>query len=208
MELFFLRRLGLDWDSRAPLLLRPNDDPRLGPPRLAHLKAAQYVELHYLARWQFDDYYKFAFVRNPWDRALSLYRFLSIRSSFRRFVLRSLPRLLDRGHWFVGPQRDYLYDAADYLLVDFVGHFENLQADFDGVCARLGIQGSELPHANASRPSQRLHARLWRTLRLGSGAGSDGADGTPAYRAHYDAQTAAVIGELYEVDVAAFGYSF
>jgi len=44
VEMFFLDRIGLDWERRAPLLLRPNDVPALGPPRLAHLKAAEYVE--------------------------------------------------------------------------------------------------------------------------------------------------------------------
>jgi hypothetical protein len=49
----------------APLLLTYNNNPELGPPRLAHLKAREYVSCKYLTREQFDDYFKFAFVRDP-----------------------------------------------------------------------------------------------------------------------------------------------
>jgi len=34
----FLELVGLTWKTRAPLLLGGNDDPKLGPPRLEHLK--------------------------------------------------------------------------------------------------------------------------------------------------------------------------
>src|SRR5687768_14243923 len=42
IEHVFLRLVGLTWETRAPLLLGGNDDPRLGPPRLEHLKASEY----------------------------------------------------------------------------------------------------------------------------------------------------------------------
>jgi hypothetical protein len=35
----FLADLGLNWEMKAPLLLRPNDDPQIRPLRLAHLLA-------------------------------------------------------------------------------------------------------------------------------------------------------------------------
>ena len=43
IEHVFLGWNGLNWKGRAPLLLRPNEDPRKGPPRLAHLRAQDYV---------------------------------------------------------------------------------------------------------------------------------------------------------------------
>ena len=87
-------RIGLEWETRAPLLLRLNDVPALGPPRLAHLKAHEYVEKKWMTPAQFDEYFKFAFVRNPWDRIASFYRFLGFdrRCSFSRFVIEAFAR--------------------------------------------------------------------------------------------------------------------
>ena len=68
VEMFFLNRIGLDWERRAPLLLRPNDVPALGPHLLAHLKAHEYVEKKWMTPLEFNEYFKFAFVRNPWGQ--------------------------------------------------------------------------------------------------------------------------------------------
>jgi hypothetical protein len=57
IEHVFLDRVGLTWETRAPLLLRPNDQPRLGPPRLAHLKAREYVACKYVTPEQFAGYF-------------------------------------------------------------------------------------------------------------------------------------------------------
>ena len=74
VERAFLTDLGLTWKTRAPLLLRFNDRAELGPPRLAHLLAGDYVRYRYATDEMFEAYFKFAIVRNPWTRTVSLYR--------------------------------------------------------------------------------------------------------------------------------------
>ena len=44
IEHVFINLLELTWETRAPLLLRRNEHPELGPLRLAHLKAEEYVK--------------------------------------------------------------------------------------------------------------------------------------------------------------------
>src|SRR5262245_2591511 len=66
VEHVFVGWNNLTWKKRAPLLLRPNDNPAKGPPRLAHLRAEEYVQFGYLPPEKFASYFKFSFVRNPW----------------------------------------------------------------------------------------------------------------------------------------------
>lgn len=193
---FFLRRVGLTWEQRAPLLLRPNDNPDLGPPRLSHLKAREFVEKKWMTQEQFDAYFRFAFVRNPWDRTASFYRTGYDRvCSFPHFVRWHLPRLLERKYWFFGPQVDYLYDGNGKLLVEFVGRYENLAADFRQVCTRLGIEDATLPHANDSNKTVGRIARLFRRR-------------PRPYTELFDDRSKTLVARMYGDDIDAFKYRF
>lgn len=153
------------------------------------------------ARREFDSYFKFAFVRNPWDRLYSAYRFLraggmttrdaewaernlSVFSSFDDFVR----------HW-VTPANIYLYDhfvpQVEFLrlpgqsahILDFVGRFENLEQDFSQVCAKLG-QNARLTHENRTD------------------------DTSTAYRQAYSPEARYRVAVAYRDDIEALGYEF
>ena len=210
VEHVFLQRLGLSWDTRAPLLLRQNDRPELGPPRLAHLKAGEYVSCRYVSATMFDSYYKFSFVRNPWSRMVSFYKYLGYqrRCDFKTFLMGPFSnRLFEDMHWFVGPQADYLYQG-ERLLVDFVGRFETLQQDFHQVCDALSIPQTGLPHVNKSREAvaRMTPAESLRTLarRLTGQRIPVHAD----YRDYYDQATRQRVAELYARDISCFEYGF
>ena len=158
IEHVFLDLMGLTCETRAPLLLRHNDDPAKGPPRLAHLKATEYVSCGYLSPEQFEGYFKFSFVRNPWDRIISEYKYRGypIRLDFKTYLFKHLPKPgFTDTYCHILPQYDFLFDERGTLLVDFVGRYESLQADFDTVCARLGISPRPLPHVNRSEDVRR-----------------------------------------------------
>ena len=57
-----------------------------------------------------------------------------------------------------------LHDREGRLLVNFVGRFENLQADFNRVCGKLGLQEPALPHRNKSDKKSRDTRRRERSL--------------------------------------------
>lgn len=188
IETVFLRLLGLDWASRDRVLMRPNADPRLGPPRLAHLSADEYVRLGHLDAGQFASYFTFSFVRDPWDRAASFYAYLGQGGglSLGDYVLGPLRAKVESDDWFHRPQVDFLRrDGA--IAVDFVGRFERLEADFARVCAALSLPPLPLPRVNASAAR---HA--------GDAAGS-----------HWVWTREAIDGvaRLYAADVAAFGHA-
>jgi len=211
VERVFLRWAGLDWDHRAALLLRPNADPTKGPPRLAHLTARDYVRLGYISQSDFDAAFKFAFVRNPWTRMVSLYHHLNQGQSFREYVLGEFrERVWEEMAWFVRPQRDFIYDETGALLVDFVGRFERLQEDFDQVCRRLGKPPTPLPRVNQATDHRKLHwsgnprkiLRSWRKRMIKP------APRFPRYQDYYDPDTRTAVAELYQMDIELFGYRF
>ena len=205
VEHFFLQLHGLSWAERSALLLRYNPDPVRGPERLAHLTASEYVSGGFLTADKFEDYFKFSFVRNPWARLVSEYRYRPIhrRSSFKDFVTRHLPKkdAYSDAYRHILPQYSFLHDSDGKCIVDFVGRFESLQTDFDRVCAELGVSDSRLPHVNSSENrSGRLRMRFGRLL------------SRPTAREHYttfyDDELISIVGEMYRVDVEAFGFEF
>lgn len=213
IEHFLLNSMGLTWDDRSPFLLRFNPDPNLGPERLAHLTAVEYVDRGYLDAVEFGSYFKFAFVRNPWDRLVSeyLYRKHNKHFTFKDFILRGFPEPdpYKDAYRHVMPQYDFIFDAAGKQLVDFVGRFENLQQDFDMVCQKLGIEGHPLPHVNSQseRIAQGRKARLKRILfrpfeRIMK------RNQRMRYRVYYDRECLEAVSSMYRKDIETFQYTY
>ena len=134
----------------------------------------------------FAELFTFAFVRNPWDLLVSSYHFLTRSREHRRgrvaLRLGSFARYVDyeltRGKLV---QSRMLTSRHGRLLVDFVGRFETLDADFMTVCGHLGLC-ARLPHVNA---------------------GSRG-----DYREHFTPALAARVTDGFGEDIERFGYSF
>jgi hypothetical protein len=169
VEHVFLAEHGLTWENRAPLLLRKNEDENRGPKRLAHLLAREYVPFGYVAAEDFAASFKFAVVRNPYERAISEYRFKratnpSLRKSFRDYVLsldrKKLPRHDE-------PQSDFVLDESGRMIVDRIVRFENLSADFAEVSKQIFGHAIVLPHVNKAatdRPEEADDIELRRAL--------------------------------------------
>ena len=130
--------------------------------------------------------FMFAFVRNPWDLLVSSYHFLRRDRSHRRGRLAarlgSFARYVDyelrRGKLL---QTRMLTSRHGRLLVDFVGRFETLEADFALVANHLGLT-ARLPHVNAVRHGD--------------------------YRAHYTPRLVARVADAFGADIERFGYVF
>ncbi len=134
----------------------------------------------------FRRYFKFAFVRNPWDWQVSWYHY--IRQSPSHYLHDVVSRMRDFDEyvtWRVDNdrrlQRDFVVDARGRLLVDFLGRFERLEEDFAAVCAHIGIRGA-LPHSNRSRHRD--------------------------YRWYYTDRTRELVELAWAEDVEAFGYRY
>lgn len=113
----------------------------------------------------FANYFKFAFVRNPFDRLVSAFFYLigggcnevdarfrdehltAYKGSFSAFV-EDLPRLIGFDHFI--PQFVWVCDSRGSLLTDFVGRYENLRQDISTVGGTLRVPFEPLPVLNAS----------------------------------------------------------
>ncbi len=209
VEMFFMNRLNLDRenpDHRQQLLLVDNDDPARGTQKLSHLSAAEYVRCGHIPQPEFDRFYKFSFVRNPWSRLVSEYRYRAYLShkSFKDFVFNKLPKPgWDDKYRHVMPQSDMLCSDDGRLLVDFVGKFERLQEDFNQVCKDLGIDDPALPHVNSSEKTSR---KLRRSLKNFIHRNDESQLKT--YVDFYDDETKEFVTNLYRRDIEMFDYSF
>jgi Sulfotransferase family len=188
---------------------RNRDEP--GPERLAHLTGIEYPELGFVSYEEFRAFFKFAFVRNPWDRTFSMYRHFGFdeHMSFEYFLQNILKReMWKKKYWFVRPQRDFIVDGHGEICVDFVGRFEKLDEDFRHVASALRLNIETLPQVNRAGTKKRFgklralkrYPRVlthWREmLRPPPSVG----------REQYSAEAIGVIGELYHCDIAQFGY--
>lgn len=204
-----MNKLNLDRDNesdRAQLLIIDNDDPAKGTEKLSHLSAAEYVRCGHITQEEFSSAYKFSFVRNPWARIVSEYRYRNFlnHKSFKDFVMNKLPPPgQDDKYRHIMPQKEMLYDKSGNLLVDFVGKFERLQEDFKQVCEHLGFEQSSLPHINSSDKKSRELRRKVRNFLYRNREGE-----FRNYVDFYDAETREYVSDMYRADIETFDYSF
>jgi hypothetical protein len=174
-----LEQVGLFVDKRFPW-----ED--LAAIRHGHLSLRQ-VRPH-LGENIFGGYFKFAFVRNPFDRFVSYCAFMlrggdafrqRPRDVMRHFLFVEPPE----GHILFQPQAALLVDAdGQTLLTDGIGRVEDMQGSYDAICARLGI---------ASRPLDRVNGSTHR-----------------GYRDYYDQALIDGVAARYAQDLELFGYRF
>ena len=164
----------------------------------------------------FKDYFKVAFVRNPWDWLVSYYSYFQTNDISKKSVLvngrfqRGTNRFRDisfkqflstveqRSEEYninddlsqlvypLQPQCKYLIDDSGKIIVDFVGRYENLNNDWATLVDKLGIN-------NPSRPMG--------LQRLNSTPDKD-------YRTYYEPNDIERVYKIYKKDVELFGYEF
>jgi hypothetical protein len=137
-------------------------------------------------------YFKFAFVRNPWDRLVSWYSMVhqaretnrfgnyvrEVAPTFEAFVKHATTGLGERT---TRNQLDYVSDPDGAILVDFVGRYERLHHDIEVVKQRLRIAHG-LPHSNRSTHHD--------------------------YRTYYTTETRDIVARRFARDIDAFEYVF
>lgn len=168
-------------------------DHRIGAKFPRHAKAVAALEM--LPRDFYDQLFKFAFVRNPWDLQVSSWHHLkreqpglvSHVDDFKSFLRWKLDP--ERPHQYhadmsIERQSEYIVDLHGNIIVDYIGRYEHLADDFSEACHRIGIACPKLLHSRKAN------------------------DRMKDYRNYYDDETAAWVAEHYRIDLDRLGYQF
>ncbi len=183
-----LNLLGL-WQARRAANLHTLFG-EFGPFDLQHLTLPQLRQ--FLTDSEMNLYRKFAFVRNPWDRAVSAAlwqtRFAELGVRDLRDHVDWAERVTRRGvrrpsDAHAVPQSAFVVSCEGTIEVDYVGRFEAYRTDLAAILGGYLNLPGDLPHK--LRQARRGH-----------------------YRDYYQGDLAARIGRLYAEDVARFGYCF
>lgn len=141
----------------------------------------------YLGEEAFGQYFKFAFVRNPYDRFVSYCAFMTRgRDVFERSPQAVMHHFLfmepPEQHILFQPQYTVLADSTGALLTDMVGRVEEMQVSYDAICARIGIPSRPLDQVNSSKRGD--------------------------YRQYYNEELKDGVAHRYARDFQLFGYEF
>ncbi len=149
-----------------------------------------------------EDYFKFTFVRNPWDRAVSMFFFRQKRGwltkkkfedvfceplTFKNWAIKFPLKICFSSTDLCNTDGSYLQswwmkDKTGKINMDYVGRFENLQEDFNIICAKIGMKQKKLSHQNKTKHKP--------------------------YVEYYDDQTRKIVAQKCSQDIERFGYKF
>jgi hypothetical protein len=154
---------------------------------------------------EYKNYFKFSFVRNPWDRLVSWYNMflnLKVSNDFSKYVLNNSKNFSEflnlteiivekighdnpNGEYYPKSisfnQLDYLTNKEGNINVDFIGRYENINDDYRNISTKLNIS-LDLECRNKFNHDH--------------------------YRTYYSDSDAEKVYHMYKRDIDYFGYEF
>jgi hypothetical protein len=157
-----------------------------------HLDVEQGRQLRYPVN-HFNDYFKFAFVRNPWDRLVSCWNNKVIDNNLFRFNDAELEEMRKFEN-FVGYVAGINVDTCNRHLrsqnslidlnnVDYLGRMESFENDLDHIFQRLELDTTTIKSRNVTSSRK-------------------------PYQEYYSSELAERVSRIYYKDIQIFGYRF
>lgn len=154
-----------------------------------HWNLDQYKEA--LSNEQFDNYFKFTFIRNPWDIVISKYMDRGWYSSpiqgrggeIGYYSGQKLSYFLNHYQPARHEYGDSFFDYFNPKQIDFVGRFEDRRKGLNFISKKIGINLN--PQTKTRSNSDKKH-----------------------YTQYYDDETREIVAKKYARDIEYFGYKF
>ena len=161
-----------------------------------HIRWSQYQKKN---RKKFQEFFKFAVVRNPWDRLVSAFFYLkkggmnsldkkwaedNIQEykTFDEFVKRWINQKNIFSYAHFKPQSYWICDENNKIMVDFIARIETIDEDFLFLSNKIDSKQESLKKLNSV-------SRL-------------------DYRKYYNDKTINIVKNVYKNDIELFGYTF
>lgn len=147
----------------------------------------------YYSPGSFTHYFKFAFVRNPWDRLTSCWLDKVVQQNFYRFDADTYEKMKDFGRFvdFVATlniekcDRHLRLQSAlvDLNHVDYLGRMERFNEDVRQIFLKLNISQMDMKPKNVTLERE-------------------------PYQSYYTQDTVGKVTQIYRKDIQIFGYTF
>lgn len=174
------------WKNQISRILnRFHISTQFGPqPFPDHSTASDIINI--MGKDNFNSYFSFAIVRNPWDWQVSLYKYMLKNTAHHQHELaKGFGNFDEYIRWRCAEevrfQKDFIYSEDGELLVNYVGRFETIDDDFEKICSHIGISAS-LPKLNVSN--------------------------SKPYQDYYNKETEELVRKTFHTDITLFGYDF
>ncbi len=172
----------------------PRESDNLSPKISKHAKA---FEIKYLLGEElWEQYFSFAFVRNPWSLMVSCYHWwlqkakdikyhsgkakqVAAMKDFNEFMQSKFGRKMINERY--GNMFDWISEN-NKIIVDYVGKLETIEKDWEHICEQLKIKQMPLPHINKSKHRD--------------------------YRKYYNDESIQIVAERFKKTIDLFDYSF
>ena len=126
-----------------------------------------------------NEYFKFTFERNPWDKLVSFYSHLKPGIPFEGWI--KTVKLSPNKQ----PINYPLYSIENKIALNFIGTYENLRRDLEYIFTKLALPIKELPKERANYRKDKEN-----------------------YRKYYDKLTKKLVEQNYSKEIKLFGYTF
>ena len=168
-------------------------------PLYLHNKAEKIKKLFIENGWNWDEYFKFGFVRNPWDSLVSQY-FYKINFAERqktnapynklfmlhckkfKYLCKDFNSAVISNMLTTTNQKNWVFDDKNKNLLNFIGRFENMDQDFKTACEKINLPQIELKRFNRTTHEN--------------------------YKTYYTEETIKIIEEKFKEDIRIFNYKF
>jgi hypothetical protein len=126
-----------------------------------------------------NEYFKFTFERNPWDKLVSRYSFRKVKQDFNSWVKElNKEKLYQWGNYEI-------YTIKGKVALDFIGKYEHLTDDLKYVLNKINLPVENLTYEKKSRDENQRD-----------------------YRSFYNEESKNIVEKIYKNEIELFGYEF